>query len=109
MKKLTVAGLQALKGKRKIVLVTAFDAFTARAAEEAGVDMIVAWGADFESTKYEEEKRGVEGREKLHCVLCGPCCVLRASVLCVWLKLTNIGVTLRLPQVRGGRGEARGA
>ena len=51
-KKLTVADLLALKGKRKLVLVTAFDAWTARAAEEAGVDMIVAWGADFESTKY---------------------------------------------------------
>ena len=32
--------------------MTAFDAWTARAAEDAGVDMIVAWGADFESTKY---------------------------------------------------------
>ena len=51
-KKLTVAELIALKGQRKLVLVTAFDAWTARAAEDAGVDMIVAWGADFESTKY---------------------------------------------------------
>ena len=41
-KKLTVAELMALKGKRKIVLCTAFDEFTAKAAEEAGVDMIVA-------------------------------------------------------------------
>jgi 3-methyl-2-oxobutanoate hydroxymethyltransferase len=75
--KLTVADLQALKGKRKIVLVTAFDAFTARAAEEAGVDMIVAWGADFASTKYDEEKRGVEGRENYTV-----CCAVRA-VYCV--------------------------
>ena len=51
-KKLTVAELKALKGKRKIVLCTAFDEWTARAAEEAGVDMLVAWGADWESTKY---------------------------------------------------------
>ena len=51
-KKLTVAELIALKGQRKLVLVTAFDAWTVRAAEDAGVDMIVAWGADFESTKY---------------------------------------------------------
>ena len=51
-KKLTVADLIALKGKRKIVLVTAFDEWTARAAEAAGVDMIVAWGNDFESTKF---------------------------------------------------------
>lgn len=39
-KKLTVADLQAIKSKRKLVLVTAFDAWTAKAAEEAGVDMI---------------------------------------------------------------------
>ena len=51
-KKLTVAELIALKGQRKLVLCTAFDEFTARAAEAAGVDMIVSWGADFESTKY---------------------------------------------------------
>ena len=50
-KKLTVASLMALKGKRQAVLVTAFDEWTARAAEEAGVDMIVAWGADLESSK----------------------------------------------------------
>jgi ketopantoate hydroxymethyltransferase len=51
-KKLTVAGLMALKGKRKIVLCTAFDEWTARAAEAAGVDMIVSWGDDLESSKY---------------------------------------------------------
>jgi len=50
-KKLTAADLMALKGTRKAVLVTAFDEWTARAAEEAGVDMIVAWGADLESSK----------------------------------------------------------
>ena len=55
-KKLTIADLKALKGKRKIVLVTAFDEWTARAAEEAGVDMLVAWGADWESTKYVVEQ-----------------------------------------------------
>ena len=51
-KKLTVAELIALKGQRKIVLSTAFDEWTARAAEAAGVDMLVAWGPDFEATKY---------------------------------------------------------
>ena len=51
-KKLTVADLLALKGKRQIVLTTAFDEWTARAAEAAGVDMIVSWGADVESSKY---------------------------------------------------------
>ena len=51
-KKLTVAELIAMKGKRQIVLCTAFDEWTARAAEAAGVDMIVAWGNDFESTKF---------------------------------------------------------
>ena len=51
-KKLTVAELLSLKGKRKIVLTTAFDEWTARAAEEAGVDMVLAWGADMESTKF---------------------------------------------------------
>lgn len=35
-RKLTVAELMALKGKRQIVLTTAFDEWTARAAEEAG-------------------------------------------------------------------------
>jgi len=34
-RKLTVAELMALKGKRQIVLTTAFDEWTARAAEEA--------------------------------------------------------------------------
>ena len=59
-KKLTVADLLALKGKRKLVLVTAFDAWTARAAEQAGVDMIVAWGSDWASTLYvvREVRRG---------------------------------------------------
>ena len=51
-KKLTVADLLALKGKRKVVLTTAFDEWTAKAAEEAGVDMVLAWGADLESSKF---------------------------------------------------------
>ena len=51
-KKLTVAELQALKGQRKLVLCTAFDEWTARAAEAAGVDMLVSWGDSMESTKY---------------------------------------------------------
>ena len=49
--KLTVADLLALKGKRQLVLCTAFDEWTARAAEEAGVDMIVAWGENLEHSK----------------------------------------------------------
>jgi len=51
-KKLTVAELLALKGKRKIVVTTAFDEWTAKAAEEAGVDMILAWGSCQEHSKF---------------------------------------------------------
>lgn len=59
-KKLTVAELLALKGKRKIILTTAFDEWTARAAEEAGVDMIVSWGSCHEHSKFviEAVRRG---------------------------------------------------
>jgi len=59
-KKLTVAELLALKGKRPIVLTTAFDEWTAKAAEEAGVDIILAWGSCHEHTKYivETVRRG---------------------------------------------------
>ena len=42
MAKLTVRDLIQAKGKRKLVLTTAFDAWTARAAEAAGVDMMLA-------------------------------------------------------------------
>jgi 3-methyl-2-oxobutanoate hydroxymethyltransferase len=48
----TVAELLATKGKRQLVLTTAFDAWTAKAAEEAGVDMIVAWGENLEHSKW---------------------------------------------------------
>jgi 3-methyl-2-oxobutanoate hydroxymethyltransferase len=51
-KKLTAAELLALKGQRKLVLTTAFDEWTARAAEEAGVDMILAWGSCLEHSKF---------------------------------------------------------
>ena len=51
-KKLTVAELLSLKGKRQLVLVTAFDEWTAQAAEEAGVDMIVSWGNNMEHSKH---------------------------------------------------------
>ena len=59
-KKLTVAELLALKGRRQIVLTTAFDEWTARAAEQAGVDMIVAWGSCQEHSKFvvEAVRRG---------------------------------------------------
>jgi hypothetical protein len=50
-KKLAVADLLALKGQRQLVLCTAFDEWTARAAEEAGVDMIVAWGENLQHSK----------------------------------------------------------
>ena len=50
-KKLTVAGLRALKGQRQVILTTAFDMWTAHAAEEAGVDMVLAWGRSLEHTK----------------------------------------------------------
>jgi len=49
--KLTVAGLRALKGQRQVILTTAFDTWTAQAAAEAGVDMILAWGRSLEHTK----------------------------------------------------------
>ncbi len=39
----TIKDLQALKGQRKIVLTTAFDYYTARACELAGIDVIVTW------------------------------------------------------------------
>ncbi len=49
---LTVRDLLEAKGKRKLVLTTAFDAWTAKAAEEAGVDMILAWGNNLEHSKW---------------------------------------------------------
>lgn len=52
MTKLTVRDLLQAKGKRKLVLTTAFDAWTARAAEAAGVDMILAWGSNLEHSKW---------------------------------------------------------
>lgn len=51
-KKLTVAELIALKGKRQVIAITAFDEWTARAAEEAGVDLIMAWGSCPEHRKF---------------------------------------------------------
>eukprot|EP00913_Durusdinium_trenchii_P004488 g4167.t1 len=59
-RKLTVAEMLALKGQRQLVLTTAFDEWTARAAEEAGVDMIVAWGSCQEHSKFvvEAVRRG---------------------------------------------------
>ena len=52
MSKLTVRDLIQAKGKRKLVLTTAFDAWTAKAAEQAGVDMILAWGSNLEHSKW---------------------------------------------------------
>ena len=48
----TVADLLATKGKRQLVLTTAFDAWTAKAAEESGIDMILAWGESLEHSKW---------------------------------------------------------
>ena len=58
--KLTVADLLALKRVRKIVMTTAFDEWTAKAAEEAGCDMVLAWGADLTTSKFviENVRRG---------------------------------------------------
>ncbi len=55
-KKLTVKDLLDCKGKRKLVLTTAFDAWTARACQDAGVDMIVTWGNDIEHLKWVMEE-----------------------------------------------------
>jgi 3-methyl-2-oxobutanoate hydroxymethyltransferase len=43
MARQTIKDLQNLKGKRKIVLTTAFDYYTARACELAGIDVLVTW------------------------------------------------------------------
>ena len=58
--KLTIWDLKALKGKRKLVVTTAFDYWTAKAAEEAGADLILGWGSDLNSTQYvvREVRRG---------------------------------------------------
>jgi len=50
-KKLTIAELIQLKGKRQIALTTAFNGWTAQAAEAAGVDMVVTWGTSLEVTR----------------------------------------------------------
>ena len=52
MAKLTAADLIAAKGQRKLVLTTAFDEYTAYAAEAAGVDMILAWGDDLDQSRW---------------------------------------------------------
>merc|ERR1719217_215785 len=59
-KKLTIAELIASKGKRQVVITTAFDEWTARAAEEAGVDIIIAYGNNLEHSKFviEAVRRG---------------------------------------------------
>jgi len=49
--KQTVRDLLDAKGKRKLVLTTAYDAWTARAAEEAGVDMVITSARNFEHLK----------------------------------------------------------
>jgi 3-methyl-2-oxobutanoate hydroxymethyltransferase len=51
MTKLTVRDLLDAKGKRKLVQTTAYDLWTARAAEEAGVDMVITSARNFEHLK----------------------------------------------------------
>ena len=52
MPRTTVKDLLDAKGKRKLVLTTAFDAWTAKACADAGVDMIVTWGNNLEHLKW---------------------------------------------------------
>ncbi len=52
MSKLTVRDLIQAKGKRKLVLTTASDAWTAKAAEIAGVDMILCGADNLEHSKF---------------------------------------------------------
>ena len=49
MAKPTVRDLANLKGKRKIALTTAFDYWTARACDLAGIDVIVTWPQHYEN------------------------------------------------------------
>jgi 3-methyl-2-oxobutanoate hydroxymethyltransferase len=49
--KLTVRDLLATKGKRKLLLTTAFDHWTAKACEEAGVDIILTFARNLEQLK----------------------------------------------------------
>lgn len=51
MARLTVKELLGLKGKRQIVLVSAFDYWTAQACETAGIDMLVTWSPSLEHLK----------------------------------------------------------
>jgi 3-methyl-2-oxobutanoate hydroxymethyltransferase len=48
-KKLTIKELLDLKGKRKIIMTTAFDYNTAKACELAGIDIIVTWSQNYDS------------------------------------------------------------
>ena len=67
----TVRDLLDAKGKRKLVLTTAFDGWSAKACEDAGVDMIVTWGYTIEHLQYimEEVRAGAAlGRQKYPCV-----------------------------------------
>ena len=60
MSKLTVKELLDAKGKRKLVLATAFDYWTAKACDDAGLDMILSWGCNMEHMRYviDEVRRG---------------------------------------------------
>ena len=56
---MTVHDLQNLKGKRQIIMTTAHDYWTARAAQDAGVDIVVTSGEDYEAmaTKVKEVRK----------------------------------------------------
>ena len=56
MLKPTVRDLLDAKGKRKLVLTTAFDHWTAKVCEDAGVDVIVTWGNTLEHLKFVMEE-----------------------------------------------------
>jgi len=49
--KLTVRDLLDAKGKRKLVQTTVYDMWTARAAEEAGFDMVITSARNLEHLK----------------------------------------------------------
>jgi len=51
MSKLTVKEFIEAKGKRQIVMTTAFDEWTANACEAAGIDMILAWADNLEEIR----------------------------------------------------------
>ncbi len=56
---LTVYDLQNLKGKRQIIMTTAPEYWIAKAAQDAGVDIVITWGENYETmvTKVQEIRK----------------------------------------------------